>query len=652
MTTIIFIFILSLAISLILTPLIKNIALRFSLVDQPSKRKVHSQPIPRIGGVGIYLAFFLPFVSVLFYSTQVLELLNPDAQIIHLIIGASVAFGLGLTDDLRSLGPKLKFAVQIVAALIAYKGGIRISVIYLPVLQDWYLGMLSLPVTVLWFVLVINAINLTDGLDGLAAGVTLFASLVLLLLCVTSGKLLVAMGLAALAGATLGFLRYNFNPASIFMGDSGSYFLGYTLAALSIMGSIKSQATVAILIPVIALGVPLIDTVWATLRRFILGQRLFHPDKGHFHHRLLKHGFTHRKAVLCLYAVTVALGIVSLLLVNVRDDRAALILLLVGIAAFVGIRKLGYLEYLAMDKVYGWFRDVSDEAGISHERRSFLNFQVEISQSWDMRELWSNVCKALDKLGFDMAEMNLENIVLLKDEKMKEKLSWHREDFDSCDDVCKEYLMRLELPLVNGDNKSYGTIWLIKDLRRETINQHTLRRVEHLRRTIINTLKKLMGELESFISELSKFSKRWGVEMEELFQLRSYIEAGRYDDALTLINEMEEMSQDNKISKIESFLDILLLHLIKKDTEKRTTRSWEGAIQNVVAMISRTNKRRKTGGYYLGKKDLRKAIEASWNIAIRKASFEGGYDEAELSGKIDREKIKNDALKLVLQSEY
>jgi len=277
MTTIIFIFILSLVISLILTPLVKSIALRYKLVDQPSKRKVHSQPIPRIGGVGIYLAFFLPFVSVLFYKTQVLELLSPDTQLIHLIIGASLAFGLGLTDDLRSLGPKSKFAVQIVAALIAYAGGIRISVIFLPVIQNWYLGMLSLPVTVLWFVLVMNAINLIDGLDGLAAGVTLFASLVLLMLCVTSGKLLVGMGLAALGGATLGFLRYNFNPASIFMGDSGSYFLGYTLAALSIMGSIKSQATVAILIPVIALGVPLIDTVWATLRRFILGQRLFSP---------------------------------------------------------------------------------------------------------------------------------------------------------------------------------------------------------------------------------------------------------------------------------------------------------------------------------------------------------------------------------------
>ncbi len=650
MTTIIFIFILSFAFSLILTPQVKNIAFRFKLVDLPSERKVHSQPIPRIGGIALFLSFFLPFASVLVYSTQTLDLLKPDAQTIHLIVGASLAFGLGLTDDLRSLGPKSKFAIQIISALIAYMGGIRISVIYLPMIQDWYLGMLSLPVTVLWFVLVINSINLIDGLDGLAAGVTLFASLVLLLLCVTSGKLLVAMGLAALGGSTLGFLRYNFNPASIFMGDSGSYFLGYMLAALSIMGSIKSQATVAMLIPVIALGVPLIDTIWATLRRFILGQRLFHPDKGHFHHRLLKYGFTHRKAVLCLYGVTILLGMASVFLVNARDDRAALILLLLGAVVFIGIRKLGYLEYVAMDKIYGWFKDVTDEVGITHERRSFLNFQVEISQSWDVKELWSNICRALDKLGFDMAEMHLENMIELRDEKMQEKLIWHREGSkDSCEDICKEYLLKLELPLVDGDNKSYGMIWLVKDLSRNAITQYTLRRVEHLRRTIVSTLKKLMGELESFISELSKFSKRWGVEMEELFQLRSSIEQGRYDEALTLIGEMEEMSRDNKISKIENLLDILLLHLIKKYAERRTTRFWEGTIKNVVDMIRRTNKRRKTGGYYLSKNDLQKAIEDSWNIAMRKASFDGGYDEVELTGNIDKAKIKNDALKLVLQ---
>ncbi|OQX14963.1 MAG: hypothetical protein BWK80_41360 [Desulfobacteraceae bacterium IS3] len=516
MTTIISIFILSLALSLILTPQVRNIALKYNIIDIPSDRKVHSQPIPRIGGVSIYLSFFLPFLSVLFYSTQILDLLSLNTQMIHLILGASMVFGLGVIDDIWGLGPKLKFAVQITAAVVAYAGGIKITIISLPLVQDWHLAWLSLPVTIFWFVLVINAINLIDGLDGLAAGISLFASLVLLVLCVISKKLFVAMGLAALGGATLGFLRYNFNPASIFMGDSGSYFLGYMLAALSIMGAIKSQTTVAMLIPVIALGVPLIDTVIAPIRRFILGQRLFHPDKGHLHHKLMKYGFTHRNAVLVLYVMAISMGIISVILVNTRDDGAAMILVLAGIVMFINIRKIGYFDYFGAAKVYNWLRDITDEVGVTHERRNFLNLQVEIYQSEDMKTLWQNVCKALDKMGFDMAEMylekhtlwqnvfkfldkmgfdvtelNLEAVMEQKQKKIQPLFVWTREGFDDCEGVCKECLMKLELPLLDGVNKNLGFLWLVKDLRREAISHYTLRRVENLRQTVLETLKKI-----------------------------------------------------------------------------------------------------------------------------------------------------------------
>ncbi len=507
---------LSLALSLILTPWIRNIALRYNIVDHPSDRKVHSQKIPRIGGVAIYLAFFLPFVSVMFYSTQILDLVVLDTQMIHLILGASMVFGLGIIDDVRSLGPKLKFAVQITAAIVAYEGGIKITVICLPLIQDWHLAWFSLPVTVFWFVLVINAINLIDGLDGLAAGITLFASLILLVLCVTSKKLFVAMGLAALGGSTLGFLRYNFNPASIFMGDSGSYFLGYMLAAMSVMGAIKSQATVAMLIPVIALGIPLIDTVIAPIRRFILGQRLFQPDKGHLHHKLLKYGFTHRNTVLVLYGMTIFMGIISMILVNARDDGAAMILVLAGIVMFINIRKIGYFEYFGADKVYNWLRDITDEVGITHERRNFLNLQLQIYQSEDMKTLWANVCKALDKMGFDMAEMhleknalwqnvcrfldkmgfdvtelNLEAVMEQRQKKTQPSLVWTRDGFDGSDNTCKEYLLKMELPLLDSVNKNLGFLWLVKDLRRDAISHYTLRRVENLRQTVLDTLKKI-----------------------------------------------------------------------------------------------------------------------------------------------------------------
>jgi UDP-GlcNAc:undecaprenyl-phosphate GlcNAc-1-phosphate transferase len=392
---------------------------------------------------------------------------------------------------------------------------------------------------VFWFVLFINAVNLIDGLDGLAAGIIFFASLVLIILSVVKGEYLIGMLFAALAGACLGFLRYNFNPASIFMGDSGSYFLGYAIAGLSIMGSIKSQVGAAMLIPVMALGIPLFDTILSPIRRFVRGRKMFHPDKGHVHHRLVEMGLTTKKVVWMIYAMTFSLCL---------------------------IRKLGYFEYVASDKIYGWFKDLSDEAGFSHDRRSFLNLQIEIEESGDLKALWVNVCRALEKLKFDMGEMDVRagaggsqmsevrglrtedggrrsevgdrragsgdrrtqkssklkaessKLKAQREEGMsscgtdelkgvgnnpglglegnpgsKRQLFWTRDGFDSSNDICKESLLKLELPLIDNENKMLGTLWLIKDLNTDAISHYTLRRVEHLRRTVIGTLGKMRG---------------------------------------------------------------------------------------------------------------------------------------------------------------
>ncbi|MDM8550858.1 MraY family glycosyltransferase [Desulfobacterales bacterium HSG2] len=492
MTTIILIFLLSLVLSLLLTPQMAKIAWKYNLVDPPSERKVHARALPRIGGVAIYLAFFLSFAAILFYSEETLELLRGNSRrVTYLTMGATLTFALGLADDLWKLSPRLKLMIQVISASVAYMGGIKIYVLLLPGIKNWYMGYCAFPVTVLWFVLVINAMNLIDGLDGLAAGVTLFASLVLLVFCVNTERFLVATALAALGGASLGFLRYNFNPASIFMGDSGSYFLGYMLAALSIMGSMKSQATVAILVPFIAMGLPLMDTILAPIRRFILGQRIFDPDRDHLHHRLLNLGLTHRYTVLILYGVAILMGILSIIIVHIRDDRAALFLILFGIAVFTGVRKLGYFDYVAADKVYEWFRDVSDEAGISRDRRSFLNLQVEIARSGDMNELWINTCIALRMLKFDMAEMYLRNRGDSDSEKIHPARTWTRDGFDTRRDFCEECIMKLELPLLDAENNVYGSLWLVKDLRRDAISHYTLRRVEHLRRTVIETLRRI-----------------------------------------------------------------------------------------------------------------------------------------------------------------
>lgn len=489
MTTVIAIFLISLLLSLVLTPLTGRLARKYNIVDIPSKRKVHSKAIPRIGGVAIYLSFFLPLTSAFFVSTYILDLLKANPRNVCLFVGATAMFLTGLIDDYKGLGARVKLLMQILCALVAYYGGVRILIVFLPWHHDLFLGVFSIPATVFWFVLVINAINLIDGLDGLAAGIILFAALILLFLCLPGGRLLVATGLAGLAGVCLGFLRYNFNPASIFMGDSGSYFLGYMMAALTIIGSVKSHAAAAMLIPMIALGLPLMDTLIAPIRRFVLGRRIFQPDSEHLHHRLLKYGLTHRSAVFALYFATILMGAVALFMVNARNDRAAILLAIVGISLFMGIRKLGYFENLGKDNVYGWIRDITDEVGIRKDRRIFLDHQVRIGNSREVAELWPNVCEALTDLQFDMAHMHLENGSASSIEKPG--LNWARNGFDGYKDICRECVMKLELPLLGSDDKSFGTLWLVKDLKRDSISHYTLRRVEHLRRTVIVTLEKL-----------------------------------------------------------------------------------------------------------------------------------------------------------------
>jgi len=266
---------------------------------------------------------------------------------------------------------------------------------------------LSYGLTIFWFLLFINAVNLVDGLDGLAGGIVVFASMVLVLLLILSKQYVTALYFSILAGSVLGFLRYNFNPASIFLGDGGSYFLGYAIASLSILGSVKSQVGAALAIPLLALGVPLFDTILSPLRRFIRGKKMFHPDNGHVHHHLINLGLTTRKAVLILYGITFLLCLLAIFATNLRDERAGLFLVVLGAGVAIFVRKLGYFEYLASDKLYGWFQDISDQTGFSHDRRSFLNQQIEISQSKNINELWDRLQTAAHFLGIEFIELKL-----------------------------------------------------------------------------------------------------------------------------------------------------------------------------------------------------------------------------------------------------
>jgi len=528
MTTILFAFLVAFILSLALTPGAKWLGVRLGAVDVPTARKVHTRAIPRIGGLAIVLACLLGLASCLPLGTEVSNLLVWDQKQAFAVLGAIVAFTVGFADDFRRLGPRVKFLAQILAASLAFYGGVRIDVVVIGEM-DIQLGVLSWLVTVFWFLLLINAVNLIDGLDGLAAGVAFFTSTVMVVLAIMQDNYLTALEFAVLAGALLGFLRYNFNPASVFMGDGGSYCIGYTIAALSIMGSIKSQMGATILIPLLALGVPIFDTVLSPLRRWIRGRRMFGPDKGHIHHRLLAIGFSSRRAVLLLYGVSCGLCLLAILLVNLRNETASLILVVLGTGAFIIVRKLGYMEYLAVDKISGWFRDLSDEAGISRSRRSFLSLQIEMDHAGNLDDLWGHICQALEMMRFDRGELHIHHVLDDGDSvgrisggasdgaappdgherrrraaKGRNSSIWTHEtrsDLDSVrvwargyhrrrEDTLDQGLLRIEIP-IDGGIPDAAKLILIKNLTQDPFQPYTLRRVEYLRRSVVNAMHRL-----------------------------------------------------------------------------------------------------------------------------------------------------------------
>jgi len=486
MVPVVLLSILSFAIAVVVTPRVSALAERFDLLDKPSARKVHSIAIPRIGGIAIFLAFSLTLFSALFFESVKKQLLG-NFEIIYLLAGGLLSFSLGLYDDIKKLGPKVKFSVQIAIALFAYLGGIKIKLIGLPLLGPMHFGWLELPVTVFWMLLVINAINLIDGLDGLAAGVSFFVCIVLLVVAMSHGIFLVAIALACLAGSLLGFLVFNFNPASIFMGDSGSYFLGYMLASLSIFGSIKSHTAFTFLIPIIAMGVPLLDTLWATARRFILGQELFQPDKDHFHHRLLRMGFSHKRSVAILYAITICLGGLALLTVNVRDRFSAFFLGGLGVLVVVFVRQLGYLNFLGLKSFLMWVNDLTNVIGINRDRRIFLAYQIAIAEADSMDTFWERIVASAQHLGLDYIEMQLGG----EDANFKKfnDYVWHSLNEDEVDDeLYSRHRLYIRFPL-NSDEHHYGVLKVSKK-QSNSVKEHsqTLWRLEFLRRTLASTL--------------------------------------------------------------------------------------------------------------------------------------------------------------------
>jgi len=362
-------FLISTVLGLILTPLIRIFAKWANIFDRPSERNIHQRPVPLLGGISIFFAFNITVILGHFLNPSLVG--DPFlSRWAALLLCQAIILALGFVDDAIHLQPSVKFLFQVIVAVLMILFGFGIGAITNPFTGDIVrLGIFSAPFTILWLVGITNALNLIDGLDGLSAGTSFIVSLTIGLIAYINGNAGIVFVTLCLAGSILGFLPYNFHPAKIFLGDSGSLLLGFILAIISIQGSSKGPTLVGLLAPILALGFPIMETLLSMIRRFLRSIRIiddptrngrfrtvpvskpaiFRADKDHFHHRLLKFGYSQRKAVILLYTICIALSILAFLVVAIEDLNLTAALAAIIIVFFIGIKRLKYDEFRILE---------------------------------------------------------------------------------------------------------------------------------------------------------------------------------------------------------------------------------------------------------------------------------------------------------------
>lgn len=335
MLRVILAFLVALVVSLMVTPQTKKLAIKLGVYDEPDARKVHKGQMTRMGGLGIYAGFLCGFLIYGDFSRSM----------VGLLVSCTFITALGFYDDVKNIAPKLKFLGQIVAAIILMVFGIHLEFFSIPFTDQIIdMGFLSYPITLLWLVGVCNAVNLIDGLDGLASGVSAIAALSIGVVAFSSGIGIVAVLCVILVGSILGFLRWNFHPATLFMGDCGSLTLGFLLAVFSLMGISEGVTLIGLAVPVLILGIPILDTFFAIIRRKRSHKPIFQADKGHFHHLLLGMGMSHRDTVLFIYAITFLFGSMAVLITMLPTFFSILTSFMALLLIFAGAMKLGILD--------------------------------------------------------------------------------------------------------------------------------------------------------------------------------------------------------------------------------------------------------------------------------------------------------------------
>jgi len=399
MNTYLFVYLGSTVLAVITSPIVICIARRLNIVDTPDIRKVHSKPVPRIGGVAIFVSMIGLVLPVLFISKVIGSSFRLiQFKVIVVLCAAGFMFFVGLVDDIKDIRARIKLFAQLAAAIVVCSAGIRIESIaitdHLVLNFRWF----SWLFTLLWIVGITNAVNLSDGLDGLAAGISAVACGVIAVLAICNNDVVMAVLMLALLGSLTGFLFFNFYPAKVFMGDSGSLFLGFTIASSSVLCATKTETFVGLALPFLALGIPIFDTLFSMLRRFLARRSLFAPDRSHFHHKLLVYGLRQRHVVITAYVVTLfatGLGMFMLITRNVQTVVVFVCVLLLLILVFRVIGLVRLRETIAGLKLK---KTISNQK--KQEIESFESIELHFRQAKIFDQWWQAVCFTADKMGF------------------------------------------------------------------------------------------------------------------------------------------------------------------------------------------------------------------------------------------------------------
>src|SRR5215468_1944040 len=504
MRTYITLFTLSFFTAMLVTPVVRKKASEWGAIAQPdSDRHIHSRPTPRLGGVAIYFAFIATLLCVPFLGNMVSESFRANLlKFVALLAPATFILLFGVYDDFRGAAAPLKLTFQIIAAAMVYAAGFRIENLSTPFGDHLSLpALMSFPATILWILVITNAFNLIDGIDGLAAGASVFALISILVFSVAQGNPEISLIAVVLVGSVMGFLRYNFNPATIFLGDSGSMFLGFLAAVLSLAGSQKGSTIVAIAIPLVSFGLPVTEAGLSLARRFVSGKSLFTGDRGHIHHKLLDRGMTQRQAVILLYAVCALFSLFGLMLLNPRRNLAALIFFVLGVGIVFGVQRLGYAEFSELGNQI--------RQGVTRRRRA-LAVNAHVRRTSDRLGAVNNPGELFDALN-SMLEVNEFDCALLEINEYETVFesslasycrltngiltwSWTRNEIEIDRVLSSNQYWILRLPLVGGHGETIGSIAFYRNLTNKTPATDIGNLCGTFQRELSAALVRVMGE--------------------------------------------------------------------------------------------------------------------------------------------------------------